>query len=69
MTTLAEKWKQESKAETVIETLEARFGSLDSTQRDSIMNLSTDALSRLNRLAITAQTLDEALLAATKNEH
>jgi len=69
MTTLAEKWKQESKAETVIETLEARFGSLNSTQRNSGMNLSTDALSRLNRLAITAHTLDEALLAATKNEH
>jgi len=69
MTTLAEKWKEQGKAEgmyeLVIETLEARFGSLDSTQRDSIMNLSTDALSRLNRLAITAQTLDEALLAAT----
>ena len=64
MTTLAERWKQEGKAEgkaeTVIETLEARFGSLDPTQREKIRRMSSEALSRLNLRAITAPTVEDA---------
>ena len=68
MTTLAEQWeaegeakgKAEGKAETVIETLEARFGPLDPKQREKVRRMSSEALSRLNRRAITAPTVEDA---------
>ena len=69
MTTLAEQWKQESKAETVIEVLEARFGSLDPVRREKIMRMSTGELSQLSSRVGTALTLDEALAGNGNESH
>lgn len=79
MTTLAEKWKAEGKAQgkvegeatgmakIVIETLEVRFGQLSSDQRQRVMGLSADALSRLNRQAVNADSLEGALADAAND--
>jgi predicted transposase/invertase (TIGR01784 family) len=60
MSTVAEQWMQRSKAETVIEALEERFGPIDPARRQKVMNMTSEELSRLNRRAIKAQTLDDA---------
>ena len=60
MSTVAEQWMQRSKAETVIEVLEERFGPIDAARRQKVMSMSSEELSRLNRRAIKAQTLDDA---------
>jgi predicted transposase YdaD len=69
MTTLAEQWKQEGKAEgefegaanTIIAVLEARFGALTEQQRAYLRSLPIGELNALSRQAATARTLEAAL--------
>jgi DNA anti-recombination protein RmuC len=64
MTTLAAQWKAEgeakSRTETVFETLETRFGTLNHARREKVRRMSTEELSRFNRRAITAPTVEDA---------